>query len=40
MSARVDARDKVRGATRFAADDARRELAHAMLATATVSRAA
>ena len=38
MSARVDARDKVRGATRFAADDARRELAHAMLATATVSR--
>jgi xanthine dehydrogenase YagR molybdenum-binding subunit len=35
---RVDARDKVRGALRYAADDARPNMAHAALATATVAR--
>lgn len=36
--ARVDAHDKVRGATRYAADDARRGMLHAMLAVAEVGR--
>jgi xanthine dehydrogenase YagR molybdenum-binding subunit len=36
--ARLDARDKVRGVARFASDDARPELAHAMLAVATINR--
>ena len=36
--ARVDATDKVRGATRYAADDARPGLLHAVLAVATVGR--
>jgi xanthine dehydrogenase YagR molybdenum-binding subunit len=35
---RVDARDKVRGATRYAADDARPEMVHAALAIATIGR--
>jgi xanthine dehydrogenase YagR molybdenum-binding subunit len=35
---RVDARDKVRGATRYAADDARPEMVHAALAVATIGR--
>jgi xanthine dehydrogenase YagR molybdenum-binding subunit len=35
---RIDAHDKVRGAVRYAADDARSELAHAMLAVATIGR--
>jgi xanthine dehydrogenase YagR molybdenum-binding subunit len=35
---RVDAYDKVRGATRFAADDARRGMLHATLAIATIGR--
>ena len=37
-AARVDARDKVRGAVRYAADDARPELAYAMLSVAHISR--
>jgi xanthine dehydrogenase YagR molybdenum-binding subunit len=37
-AARIDARDKVRGAVRYAADDTRPELAHAMLAVATIGR--
>jgi xanthine dehydrogenase YagR molybdenum-binding subunit len=36
--ARVDARDKVCGALKYAADDVRRDLAHAMLAVATIGR--
>jgi xanthine dehydrogenase YagR molybdenum-binding subunit len=36
--ARVDARDKVRGATRYAADDARPGMVHAALAVATIGR--
>ena len=36
--ARVDAREKVRGSLRYAADDARPGLAHAMLVPATVGR--
>ena len=35
---RIDAHDKVRGATRFAADDARPDLVHAALAVATIGR--
>jgi xanthine dehydrogenase YagR molybdenum-binding subunit len=35
---RVDAHDKVRGATRYAADDVRANMAHAALAVATVGR--
>jgi xanthine dehydrogenase YagR molybdenum-binding subunit len=35
---RVDARDKVRGATRFAADDARPEIVHAALSVATIAK--
>jgi xanthine dehydrogenase YagR molybdenum-binding subunit len=35
---RIDARDKVRGAVRFAADDARPGLAHAALAVAMIGR--
>jgi xanthine dehydrogenase YagR molybdenum-binding subunit len=35
---RVDARDKVRGAVRYASDDVRPELAHAMLAVSTIGR--
>jgi xanthine dehydrogenase YagR molybdenum-binding subunit len=35
---RVDARDKVRGAVRFGADNNPANLAHAMLATATIGR--
>jgi xanthine dehydrogenase YagR molybdenum-binding subunit len=35
-AARIDARDKVRGATRYAADDARPGLLHATLACATI----
>jgi xanthine dehydrogenase YagR molybdenum-binding subunit len=35
---RIDARDKVRGALRYAADDARPGMAHAALATATIAR--
>ena len=35
---RIDARDKVRGATRYAADDARPGLLHAVMATATIGR--
>jgi xanthine dehydrogenase YagR molybdenum-binding subunit len=35
---RVDARDKVSGALRYAADDARPGLGHAMMATATIGR--
>lgn len=35
---RVDARDKVRGAARYAADDARPGLLHAALAVATINR--
>jgi xanthine dehydrogenase YagR molybdenum-binding subunit len=37
-AARVDAHDKVCGALKYAADDARPELAHAMLAVATIAR--
>jgi xanthine dehydrogenase YagR molybdenum-binding subunit len=36
--ARVDAREKVRGSLRYAADDARPGLAHAMLVPATIGR--
>ena len=36
--ARVDARDKVCGALKYAADDVRPNLAHAMLAVATIGR--
>lgn len=36
--ARVDARDKVSGALKYAADDARPGMAHAMLAVATIGR--
>jgi xanthine dehydrogenase YagR molybdenum-binding subunit len=35
---RIDARDKVRGTTRFAADDSRPDLVHAALAIATIGR--
>jgi len=35
---RVDARDKVRGTTRYAADDARADMLHATLAIATIGR--
>ncbi len=35
---RVDARDKVRGAARYAADDARPDMIHAALAIATIGR--
>ena len=35
---RVDARDKVRGATRYGADDARPNMVHATFAVATVGR--
>lgn len=35
---RVDARDKVRGATRYAADDTRAELLHAALVPAAIAR--
>jgi xanthine dehydrogenase YagR molybdenum-binding subunit len=35
---RVDAYDKVRGATRYAADDARQGMVHAALAVATIGR--
>ena len=35
---RVDARDKVRGKALFAADDARRDMAHAAFAVATIGR--
>jgi xanthine dehydrogenase YagR molybdenum-binding subunit len=37
-TARVDARDKVCGALKYAADDARSDLAHAMLAVAPIAR--
>ncbi|HEU4620077.1 MAG TPA: xanthine dehydrogenase family protein molybdopterin-binding subunit [Gammaproteobacteria bacterium] len=36
--ARVDAHDKVRGATRYGADDARPDMIHAALAVATICR--
>ncbi|MFL5069075.1 MAG: xanthine dehydrogenase family protein molybdopterin-binding subunit [Xanthobacteraceae bacterium] len=35
---RVDARDKVRGATRYGADDARPDMVHGALAVATIGR--
>ncbi|MCR8961242.1 hypothetical protein M0765_026985 [Variovorax sp. S2] len=35
---RVDARDKVRGATRYAADDARAGLLHAALVPSRIAR--
>ena len=35
---RVDAYDKVRGATRYGADQSRPDMAHAMLAVATIGR--
>lgn len=35
---RVDAIDKVRGLTAYGADDARADLAHAALTTATINR--
>lgn len=35
---RADARDKVRGATRYAADDARPGMLHAVLASSTIAR--
>ena len=38
--ARVDARDKVTGALKYAADEARPDLAHAMLALSTIGAAA
>ena len=37
---RIGAREKVTGATRFGADDARPGLAYAMLVTATVGKGA